>query len=156
MYYRAAQYDKALPILEAVIERRPNDALTLQELAYAAGKGGNAAKEQEIYRKILERRPDATVARAQLAESLVKQGKSSEAVESLRQGIEQNPNSAVLHSTLGSVLEKSGRPQEALAAYKQAAQLDGASEQGRKVAARIAFLEKGQPAAQATEEPATP
>jgi tetratricopeptide (TPR) repeat protein len=144
MYYRAGQYDKALPLLASVAERRPGDALTLQEVAYAAGKAGDSKKEEEIYKKILARRPDATVARAQLAESLSRQGRGEEAMATLREGIEQNPGSAVLRGAEGALLDRQGRVPEAIASYKEALRLAGETEQGRKIAARIAELQKTQ------------
>ena len=156
MLYRAGKYEKALPLLEAAAASSPGDVLTQQEFAYAAGKAGDHAKEEKVYRGILAKRPDATVARAHLAESLSRQGKKDEALATLREGMGSGKASAVLHSTLGRLLDEQGRTEEALAEYKQAARLGAGSEHARKVAVRIAEIEKTLPAAPVPESEEAP
>jgi len=79
LYSDLTQFDKALPLMEKLVEQQPDKLDFLFELAVLYALNGDKIKEESIYDKILELDPKSILALTSKASLRAEQGKSEEA-----------------------------------------------------------------------------
>ena len=128
---RAKRFDDAQKNLEAVLDKRPNDAVAMNNLAWVYQQKKDPRARALAQRAYLQAPTPETA--DTLAWILVDAGDPKRAVTLLRQSTAQRPNDLAMQYHLGAALNAAGEPQEAVATLQP---LIGGADFPEKPAAR--------------------
>jgi tetratricopeptide (TPR) repeat protein len=109
----AAQYKKALPLLEGAVEQDPS-AEALASMAATLGALGDYDRALEASEEAVQLAPEASFPRVVRGALLSDKGEVEEGLRELRQAVELNPEQPATRQALGRVLAKLGRLEEAV------------------------------------------
>ena len=101
------QYDDAIKLASAGLEKFPNERMFSEELGVAYFEQAKYTEAEKFFRLSIKIQPDSVFAYANLNNSLVKQNRDGEGLQVLQQGLLIRP-SALLYSNLGNALFKKG------------------------------------------------
>ncbi|WP_299484957.1 hypothetical protein [Acaryochloris sp. IP29b_bin.137] len=62
LYSELTEFDKAVPLMEKLVDQQPENTTFLSDLAFLYAVSGNKAKEEEVYDKILKLEPKSILA----------------------------------------------------------------------------------------------
>ena len=116
--------DKAVALLQQVIEKDPKYAAAWATLAIAYSFTGDAAKQRAAALRAIELDDRSAEAYFPLADSQIRQWDFPGAERSLKRGLELEPNSAQGHHIYSHYWMALGRIDEALAMARRAAELE--------------------------------
>ena len=131
VYDMSGQFDKAESALKVIIDREPDSALALNNLAYMyIEHDRNISKAIDMTKRALEIEPNNGAYFDTLGWGYFKQGKYDLARKSIEEALrlEDTPDRGVIYNHYGDVLNKLGMPAEARGAYKKAIDLGEDSE----------------------------
>ena len=118
VHYHAHNWDKAVPLLEAFIEKNPQHKLARQcqySLSNIHVQKGEIRKGEEILEKVLAESPDDPSVNNDLGYLYADQGKNLEQARSMiEKAVKAEPDNAAYQDSMGWVLYKLGKYQEAV------------------------------------------
>jgi len=121
---RLRRYAEAEATLTALLQRRPDDSLTLEWLALAKAAQGQTEEAIKLTRRSLATGSNRVEAEYNLGRLLAAKGLNPEAEEHLRKAVRLRPNLAAGWFRLGEVQAAQGRKEEALQSYRRALAMD--------------------------------
>ena len=121
---QAGDFEAASTMLEAALERSPNDPNLLRLLGVSFSRQSRGAEAERMLTQVIRLVPNFALAHQNLADALLQQGKLGEAAESLRTAIRHNPASDAANRKLVEVLALTGRGGEADEAFQRSLQDD--------------------------------
>ena len=136
--------DEAIPELETVLSRHPNDADANFHFGSALVEKGKINSAIARYRKALALDPSFSKAETALANVLLENGDRNEAIEHYRNVARREPSSAPAHYNLAVGLHRAGALPEAIAHYKEALRLEPGYPDADRFLGQ-ALLQNGQP-----------
>jgi tetratricopeptide (TPR) repeat protein len=120
----AKKWDKAIPLLQQLLETDPSDFEARTELGTAyVGKQDNAAAEQ-AYERALAEKPTFLPALVNLGKLRMIQNKYEAAIEILGRAVESHPLSAESHYLLGECFLQSKKGSKAVVHLTEALRID--------------------------------
>lgn len=119
IYYHAKDFDTAVKLFEAVIEKFPESKEIVRRCQFSLSnifvQRGDQRKGEEVLEKILEQDPDDVSVNNDLGYLYADQGKNLEKAEKMiRKAIAAEPDNAAYLDSMGWVLYKLGKAEEAL------------------------------------------
>jgi predicted Zn-dependent protease len=105
--------NEALPHLEYLSQRRPNNPKIQVHLARCYDRIERLADAEQILTALLDRQPDYGPALAERGKLALRAGRTSEAEQWLRQAVERQPGDILAHYQFALCLEKNGKAEEA-------------------------------------------
>ena len=128
IYYHARQWDKAIPILEKVMEEFADDKDTLRQCQFSLSnifvEKGEIEKGEKILEDVLADDPEDPSVNNDLGYLYADQGKNLEKAEKMiRLAVEAEPENAAYQDSMGWVLFRLGRFKEARTHLEKATQL---------------------------------
>ena len=114
----------ASAMLEAALERSPNDPNLLRLLGVSLTRQNRGAEAERALTQVIRLVPNFALAHQNLADALLQQGRLDEAAEALRTAVRHNPALDAAHRKLVEVLALTGRGGEADEAFQQSLQDD--------------------------------
>jgi tetratricopeptide (TPR) repeat protein len=105
--------NEALPHLEYLSQRRPNNLKIQVYLARCYDRMERLDEAEQILTAILDRQPDYGPALAERGKLALRAGRTSEAEQWLRQAVERGPGDVQAHYQLALCLEMNGKAEEA-------------------------------------------
>jgi len=115
--------ERALELLQAAVERRPDHAETHNALGNVQFKRGDHAAAASHYRKAVEINAGFRVARDNLGRALLARGEFDEAVRQFRIVLREDPNHGAVRYYCGLALARLGKLEQAASDLTQAARL---------------------------------
>lgn len=117
--------DRAIPLLEQLVEIAPDRVLGMVALAAAEIGMGNLLIGEQWLRKALEQEPGNYFALRNLAATLLKQGRFAESLEPTQKCIDINTGDTAMLVAKGEALAALGQLKEAEDCYRAATRSDG-------------------------------
>ncbi len=143
LYERASDHKAAEDIFVAVLTKDPNHAPSLNYLGYMwAESGKNLDRAHEMLVRAVGKEPTNGAYVDSLGWVYFRLGNLELAEKHLTDATNLLPRDATVHEHLGDVLAKRGEMDRALRSYRTALSLDPAAQEGDKIRAKIAQLEK--------------
>lgn len=105
--------NEALPHLEYLSQRRPNNPKIQLYLARCYDRMERLGEAEQILTALLDRHPDYGPALAERGKLALRAGRTSEAEQWLRQAVEREPGDVLAHYQLALCLEMNGKSEEA-------------------------------------------
>lgn len=105
--------EEASAVLRSVLEHRPDDVLSIGELAVSRIRLGLATEAVPLLERFVRLRPDDWWGHVHLGRARVETGKPEDAETSLRRALELHPQASLGHLWLGQLLVSLGRRDEA-------------------------------------------
>jgi len=105
-------YVEALPLLEEILRRRPDDANVLVLLALCREGLGQAQQAREILDRVLQEHPDHGLALRERGRLALQEGQSVEAERWLRRGLAILPHDFAANNSLLMCLQQQGKTAE--------------------------------------------
>ncbi|HEX3357166.1 MAG TPA: tetratricopeptide repeat protein [Tepidisphaeraceae bacterium] len=122
-YDYADKPDQAMAEYQRARELKPNDAVTLQQLAEHAVKANDIDNALLLYKEALFANPYDGILYNDYGNMLVKKGKIDDAILVYRAGVQRDPNTAATYHNLALALAGQGKIEEAILFWRQAIQL---------------------------------
>ena len=113
-YYKLFKQEEALPVLEAVFRKDPNNLVAALILGEIAAYQGKWEKARGLYEYVLMRKPRNASALKDLGTALVALGKDEEALSPLHEALVVDPSLSDVHFQLGRALRNLGHSEESL------------------------------------------
>lgn len=143
LHERAGDLKAAEDIFVAVLAKDPNHAPSLNYLGYMwAESGKNLDRAHEMLVRAVGKEPNNGAYVDSLGWVYFRLGNLELAEKHLTDATILLPRDATVHEHLGDVLAKRGEMDRALRSYRTALSLDPAAQEGDKIRAKIAQLEK--------------
>ena len=121
---QANDFDAASTMLEAALERSPNDPNLLRLLGVSFTRQSRNVEAERMLTQVIRLVPNFGLAHQNLADALLQQGRLDEAAEALRTAIRHNPASDAANRKLVEVLALTGHGGEADEAFQRSLQDD--------------------------------
>ena len=121
---QANDFEAASTMLEAALERSPNDPNLLRLLGASFTRQSRHAEAERMLTQVIRLVPNFALAHENRADVLLQQGRLDEAAEALRTAIRHNPASDAANRKLVEVLALTGRGGEADEAFQRSLQDD--------------------------------
>ena len=118
--YRAGDYDRAVVLFEAYVERKPTNAWGHYMLGLSARKAGEQARAVDAFEEALVIDPDHVKSHFNLGRTLLDLGRPEEALAEFETGIELTPESGEGYRLLGRGYQRLGDTESAVEAYREA------------------------------------
>ncbi|HUO29450.1 MAG TPA: tetratricopeptide repeat protein [Bryobacteraceae bacterium] len=112
------QFDKAIEMLNAALQKSPDSPLFLEETARISALAGNYDTAVADYRKLITAAPGSSQERLSLGEVYEFKGDYKNAIDAYRQALELAPDDPVPALALAGVLAKNGQIKEAQVEYE--------------------------------------
>ena len=122
-YLKTRQFDEAIRLYEAAIERRPNYLLARRNLGLALLLAGRLPQATETTRAVLNEAPKEAEVWNALGETYYPQRKLDEAVEAFEKAVTLDPDLAEAHNNLGAAKLLQGNVAEAEQAFREAVRI---------------------------------
>src|SRR5260370_34219775 len=90
-FVQRGQFDRALPILEQILERSPNDLKARNLMGIALSGAGRGAEAADQFKKVLEQAPDFVPALKNLGINELRLGRTRDAALHLKQALKLAP-----------------------------------------------------------------
>jgi len=116
----SGQLEKALPLYEEAVRRKPASLIVLQRLGTSLRSAGQLARAAEILKRAVEVAPADASSWHQLGLVYIGQGQRTDAIEAFQKATTLDPSLSEAFNSLGGVWLESGEPQRAEAAFRQA------------------------------------
>ncbi len=121
---QAGDYERALRLLDAVLERDPHNRFALLRSGLAFLRRGEAASALPRLEKAVTLDAEQAESRFALADALMRVGRPRDAVPHWMETVRLQPRRAAAWSNLGSGLGQTGRMGEAVNAFSRAVELE--------------------------------
>ncbi len=138
---RQARPAEALPLLDDVLARQPDDLDALGHRGVALNDLGRPAEAAASFDRLLQRDPSRPQAWFHLAQALQMLGRPADAIGAYERCLQLQPGHALACSQRGTALKELGRFDEARAAFEQALALGDDAEMNRYQLASIGDAE---------------
>ncbi len=115
---------KAIDILQTVIDAHPDEVEAYNSLGSAYSKVGRHEEARAAYRKVLQLDPTSATAYENLGVDELRAGQRDRAAADLTRSLELDPNLASAHNALAALLAGQGHTDQAVAHWKTAVQLN--------------------------------
>jgi len=122
--FREKQYDEAVALFSAYIERKPSNAWGHYMLGLSAWKAGDNRTAESAYEIALSLDPRHEKSLLGLSRVLIEEGRADEALQEIEFAAEIDPSSAQVFRLMGRAYHELGRTDDAVAAYLDAIALD--------------------------------
>jgi Flp pilus assembly protein TadD len=116
---RHGQFEAAMKIYNAVLEKQPNNQLAHHRIAIIAATNGEYATADQHFSSALKIGPRTPDLMCDVAYCLFLQNRLDESEEALRRILTETPTHKKAHNTLGMVLGLKGRFEESLNEFRQ-------------------------------------
>lgn len=120
----AGQHAAALPILERVVKKRPDDVSVLGNLAACYQETGNPTRAVELLQRALVLDPNAFASHLNLADAYLRLQKVDEALQSAQRACELAPDLGRAHLMRARALVTRGDVEPAYLALRESVKLD--------------------------------
>ncbi|MDE0063202.1 MAG: sulfotransferase [Gammaproteobacteria bacterium] len=121
---KANDFASAEAILEAALDRAPNDPNLLRLLGVSLTRQNHNAEAEKTLSRVVRLVPNFALAHENLADALMQQGRLDEAAASLKTAIRHNPASDAANRKLIEVLALTGHGGEADEAFRHSLEAD--------------------------------
>jgi pentatricopeptide repeat protein len=119
----SGQSEAAIPVMEDLLRKKPEDRRTIASLARAYLRVGRTEDGMRMLNRMLELYPDHFETGMNMAAAYEYLGDLDQAMTHVNRSIELNPNYAPTHRRRGSILSRQGLFKLAAAEYEQAVRL---------------------------------
>ena len=123
-YFQNGQFDKAIPMYEEALRRKPDLWIVLHRLGVALARSGRLSRAATVLEEAAGSGPEPGAILNDLALVYRELGQVEETVKVLRKAIEPDPERSEVHSNLGALLLQMGTFEEAEAALREAIRLE--------------------------------
>jgi serine/threonine-protein kinase len=123
LYIRDGRSTAALPIIERLLQREPNDALWLGLRAVVQANLGDDVSAEADFRRALAADPNVLAVRQNYSVFLSRRDRHAEAAEQARAALDLSPADADLWRNLGEILSNTAATADAAAAYERSLSL---------------------------------
>ncbi len=130
---------KAVPILRAVLNDKPDNHEARQRLGVALARMKDLSGAISEFQRILEDQPDNDEIHFNLATVLAQTGRLEEAVPHYRKALAGDPTNADAHLVLGQFLVRQAKPDQALTHLREALRYDKENPAVHKVLGQFHF-----------------
>ena len=128
IYFQESQPEKAIQVIAAEVQKRPERTALRKELANAEFRAKQYDKAIADYQAILDQYKDKPLDQADIYKSLgitySVMGNPEKAVEDMQKAVELAPANVSYISTLAQYHDNAGKHEEAMAAYRDALKID--------------------------------
>ena len=114
LYLRNEVNDKAVPLLERLVQADKTDVTARVDLAVAYAATGNREAAEREYREVLRLKPDSASALTGLGNLSLKAGEEEAGIALLSKAVSVEPNASEPRFLLGSAYNRLGRYEEAV------------------------------------------